>query len=130
MKKVFLLCSILLLIIVLSNGIKDGILTLSNDINSHLWLSLVGQWESRENIYYKIEFNPDGTFIEYYHKLKKGSGDYHIDGNDIVLIYDALSCKQNSGNNCTVKMSFKIELKTIILVNNESGAYFDKVSGK
>jgi len=130
MKKVFILCLILILILILSTGIKDGILTLSNDINSHLWLNLVGQWENRGNILYRIEFNPDGTFIDYYHKLKKGSGDYYVDGNDIILIYDDLSCRQKNGKYCTVYMRFKFELKTIILVNNDSGMFFDKVSNQ
>ena len=130
MKKVFILCSIILLIIILSNGIKDGILTLSNDINSHLWLNLIGQWESRENNYYRIEFSPDGTFIEYYGKLKEGSGDYQVLDNNIMLIYDALSCRRITGNSCTINMMLKFDYKNIILVNTDSGIYFDKVIGQ
>ena len=130
MKKVFILCSILMLVIILSNGIKDSLLTLSNDINSHLWVNLVGQWESRENSYYRIEFNPDGTFIEYYHLLKKSSGDYQVYGNSIVLLYDSLSCRNNIGKGCTINMTLKFDLNSIILVKDDGGTFFDKVSGK
>ena len=130
MKKVLILFSIMALIIILSVSIVEALLTLSNDINNHLWLNLVGRWESRENSYYEIEFNPDGTFNEYYYGLKKGAGDYQANGNSIVLYYDASSCRRDTGNSCIVYMKLYFEIKTIILVNNESRMFFNKVSGK
>jgi hypothetical protein len=130
MKKVFILFSIMVLIIILSVGIVDGLLKLTNDINNHLWISLVGRWESRENGYYEIEFNSDGTFNEYYYGVKKGSGDYQVYGNSIVLNYDASSCRRETGNSCRVYMKLIFEIKTIILENLESKKYFDKVSGQ
>jgi len=130
MKKVFILFSIIVFIIILSIGIIEAILTLTNDINSHLWLNLVGRWESRENSYYEIEFNPDGTFTEYYYGMAKSSGDYRASGNSIVLNYDASSCWRDTGNGCTVHMKLYFEIKTIILVNNENGMSFNKVDGK
>jgi hypothetical protein len=130
MKKVFILFSIMIFIIILSVGIVEGLITLTNDVNNHLWINLVGRWESRGNSYHEIEFNPDGTFNEYYYRVKKGSGDFQAAGNSIVLHYDASSCGRDVGNSCTVHMKLYFEIKSIILVNNESGISFEKVGGK
>jgi hypothetical protein len=129
-KKVFLIFSIIVTILILSVGIVDGLLALTNDINNHIWLSLIGRWESRENNYYEMEFHPDGTFCEYYYGVKKGSGNFHAYGNSIVINYDASSCKHTTENSCTKYMKLYFDIKTIMLVNNESKMFFQKVKGQ
>ncbi|MGD0173178.1 MAG: hypothetical protein ABSC61_01895 [Anaerolineales bacterium] len=129
MKKVFILFSIMALILILSVGIKDSILTLTNDINNHLWLNLVGRWHSSENAHHEIEFYPDGTFIEKYSGVAKGFGDYQVNDNSIVLIYDLSSCSQETGNSCTVYMKLYYDFTTIKLINNENKMIFNKMGG-
>jgi hypothetical protein len=127
MKKVFILFSIAVFFLILSIGIVDSVITLTNDVNNHLWLSLVGRWQSSESAYYEIEFNPDGTFNEYYYGVKRGFGNYQAYGRSIVLNYDLSSCRRESGNDCTVHMEFHINMKTITLINNEKRTLFNKV---
>jgi hypothetical protein len=127
MKRIFFYFSILALIIILSFGIVDGLLALSSDINNHLWLNLVGRWESRQTGYYEIEFKQDGTFNEYYYGVKKGFGEFEAYGNSIVLNYDPSICLRGTGNRCTVYMKLYFEIKSLILKDNESKMSFKKV---
>ena len=117
------------LILILSVGIRDSVLTLTNDINSHLWVNLVGRWQSSENAHHEIEFYPDGTFIENYSGVTKGFGDYQVHDNSIVLKYDLSSCSHDDGNNCTVYMKLYFDITTIKLLNNENKMIFNKVGG-
>jgi hypothetical protein len=130
MKKGFILFSIIIFILILSVGIVDGLLALSNDINNHLWISLVGRWQSSENAYYEIEFNSDGTFSEYYYGVEKGFGYYQAHGNSIVLNYDESNCKRDTGNSCIVYMKLYYDFKSIILIKNEKRMVFNKIGGK
>ena len=130
MKKVFILFSIVILILIISDGIMDSSLILTNDINDHLWLNLVGRWQSSESTNYEIKFNPDGTFNEYYYGAEKGYGNYKVFGNNIIINYDILSCQRENKNSCTVNMKLYFEIKTIKLINNENKMIFNKVIGK
>lgn len=127
MKKGFIVFSIILLILILSAGIIDSLSALTNDIIVHSWLNLVGRWQSFENNNYEIEFHPDGTFSEYYHGVKKGSGDYQVHDNDLVLDYDASSCRRDARTSCSVRMQFKFELETLILINGEGRMSYNRV---
>jgi hypothetical protein len=130
MKSVIIFFSLIVIIIILSMGIVDGLSALNNDMNNHLWLNLVGRWESRENGHYEIEFSLDGTFDEYYYGVRKGFGNYQVDGTSVFLQYDASNCTGDTDNSCTVTMQLYFEINTIVLVNNEKRMSFDKVSGK
>lgn len=129
MKKVIIFFLILALILILSAGIRDSIGTLTNDINNHLWLNLVGRWYSSENAHHEIEFFPDGTFMEKYSGVAKGFGDYQVNDNSIVLIYDLLSCSQETGSGCTVYMKLYYDFTTIKLINNGNKMIFNKLGG-
>jgi hemolysin activation/secretion protein len=128
MKKLFVLSSLMVLIIILSVGIVDSLLTLSDDINNHLWLNLFGRWQSSESAYYEIEFSPDGTFSEYYYGVEKKFGDYQVHGSSIRLNYDLSSCRRDDRNSCTIYMKLYFEFRTIKLINNENMIIFNKVS--
>jgi hypothetical protein len=130
MKKIFIIFSIFTLILILSAGIEESVLTLTNDINSHLWLNLVGRWQSSESAYFEIDFSPDGTFSEYYHGVEKRFGDYQIHGSSIRLNYDLSNCRYDTGNSCTIYMKIYFEFKTIKLQNNDNRMVFNKVRGK
>ena len=130
MKKVFILFSIIALVLILSGGIVDSLLALNNDINNHLWIGLVGRWQSSENASHEIEFSQDGTFSEYYYGVKRDFGEYQEYNNSIVLNYDIYSCERNTGNTCTVNMKLYFDFTTMRLTNNEDKKYFTKVGGK
>jgi hypothetical protein len=126
MKTVLIIFSIMFIIMILSIGIADGSSALSNDINNHKWLNLVGRWENRESSFYEIEFRADKVFAEYYYGMKRGFGDFQPSESSVILNYDAASCKRDIGNNCSVTMKFNFENKSLILITNESKMSFNK----
>ena len=130
MKKVFVLFSVIVLILFLSSGIIKSVSTLTNDINNHLWLNLVGRWQSSESAFHEIEFIPDGTFSEYYYGVERGFGNYQVNGNSIMLNYDISSCRRDTNNSCTVIMKLYFDIRTVKLINNENRMVFNKVRGK
>jgi hypothetical protein len=130
MKRTLILFSVMALILFLSVGIIDSISTLTKDMNGHLWLNLVGRWESSENAHHEIEFYPDGTFIENYSGMTKGFGDYQVYENSIVLKYDLSSCQYDIEISCTVNMKLYFDFTTIKLINNENKMIFNKASGQ
>jgi len=130
MKKLFIIFSIITFVLIVSVGIVDNLSALTDDLNTHLWLSLVGRWQSSESAYYEIEFYPDGTFSEYYFGVEKDFGDYHTDGNNIMLNYDISSCERDTGNSCTAKMKLYLDYRIIKIINNDKNLHFNKISGK
>jgi hypothetical protein len=126
MKKVLVFFSIFISIIILSGSILDSLSLLSSDINNHLWISVVGQWESRENPHYNIKFGADGTFTEYYYGVIKGYGGYDANGNKIILYYDESTCRQDPENMCAVNMRLLFTGNTIILENIKNKMSFNK----
>jgi hypothetical protein len=130
MKKALLMAAILVSVLVLTVGIVDGLSRLTSDIINHSWLNLVGRWQSDENSYFVIEFNPDGTFAEYYYGVRKASGDFKMDGNGIELFYDGTSCRNRAGSGCTVRMEFTFIGDTLILAGEENEKQYHKASDK
>jgi hypothetical protein len=127
MKKAIIPLTVIIVVVLLSIGIVDAISALTDDINSHLWLNIIGRWQSRENSYREMEFHQDGTFVEYYYGVKKGSGEFLVNGNRILLNYDSSSCPRGAGDSCSTYLMLKFEIKNIILENSERRISFYKV---
>jgi hypothetical protein len=118
MKKVIVLSAAFFIVSILSIGIVDNVLTLTNDINIHGWQSLVGRWQSSEKMYYEIEFRGDGTFVEYYFGIRRSSGILRVSGNTIELFYDGSNCEYENEKDCTVQMEFDLLGDTLFLIKN------------
>ncbi|MGB7539533.1 MAG: hypothetical protein WBM17_13420 [Anaerolineales bacterium] len=127
MKKSIAVSVIIFIVVMLSVGIVDNMLMLSNDINTHTWLSLIGRWQSYEKGFYEIEFKPDGTFIEYYHGIAKNSGVFRVSGKTIVFLYDPSNCDHENEKDCTVDMEFDYSAGTLILKTNNSRTVYKRL---
>jgi hypothetical protein len=129
MKKAILYSLFLTLILILSIGIIDSLLALNEDINNHLWISLIGRWRSYETVFYEMEFQPDGTFYEYYHGVIKNSGVFQTNNNSIMLTFDPSSCDREIFEDCTVTMKYNFDMNTLILISNDNRMSFQRNIG-
>jgi hypothetical protein len=120
MKKVIVLSAAIFIISLLSIGIVDNILTLTNDINIHGWQRLVGRWQNSEKTYYEIEFRADGTFVEYYFGIRRSSGILRVSGNTIEMFYDGSNCEYGNEKDCALQMEFDLLGDTLFLIKNGS----------
>ncbi len=127
MKKAAIVPVIIFVIVMLSVGIVDNILALSNDINNHMWVNLVGRWQSSDRGFYEMEFKPDGTFVEYFHGTAKGAGKFQIAGKSLDMLYDPSYCDHENEMGCIVHMEFEVSPGTLILHKDDGRTVFKKV---
>ncbi|MBN2085116.1 MAG: hypothetical protein JW748_07800 [Anaerolineales bacterium] len=127
MKKTPLIAAILLVVGILSVGIVDNLSTLTEDIDNHTWLNLVGRWQSCEKGYYEIAFGADRTFVEYFHGIGKGSGEYQVSGNRLTLKYGEPDCANSGAKDCRTILEFGFDGKTLVLTAGESRMLYKKV---
>jgi hypothetical protein len=126
MKKTIYIAGIIFLLAMLSIGIIDSITTLTGELNSHAWSSFIGRWQCSEKAYYEIEFNPDQTFTEYYYERNGGTGRVGLDGDGIVLIYDAASCPSGDAIDCTIQINYTLDQNSLVLVIHNSRLTFHR----
>ena len=128
MKRIFYLSLVIIIILIFSTGIINGLTDLQSEIDNHLSVKIIGRWQSYEMAFYNIEFKPDSTFNEYYYDGIKRSGVFQVHDNSIELTYDETSCQGDIEIDCTVTKKYKFELNTLVLITNESKMTFDMVN--
>jgi hypothetical protein len=124
MKRFIYLIGIIVFFFIISIGIVDSISTLTNDVNTHLWVNIIGRWRSNELRNYEIELFADGRFTEYYYGMAKNSGYFTISGDSIRLQYNSLACSQGNTDGCSIEYKFYIESKALILKTKGSSRSF------
>jgi hypothetical protein len=128
MKKALLISACVITFLMISTGIVESVSVLTHDINVHAWQTLIGRWQSCEQVNYEIEFTGVGTFVEYFQGISRSTGTFQISGNTIELIYDSPYCASRENKSCERNMEFKFVLDTLILTTNDRESRYKRTS--